>query len=236
MNARRAPNQLLAAVMAEAGVSNNGGAELNDSTDMMRDHWWWRPGWRLGRSFYTWHITFSQNPQLTDFSSRHKQTIDRFETLDKVPFSGLHVTLQGIGFVDEVDRADIDHIIAATQVRCSRLQAFEIEIGPTVVDTEGVYAPVHPIETVTELRKALRAGIGDIWGEGNVWESIEGFRPHLTLAYSNGAGSIRDIEMTLKANNPGTVRATISTVSLIDLNRDRRLYEWSEVATVRLGQ
>lgn len=209
---------------------------MNDSRDMMRDHWWWRPGWRLGRSFYAWHITFSQNPQLADFSSRHKRAIDRFETLDKVPFSGLHVTLQGIGFVDEVDRADIDRIVAATQARCSRLQVFEIEIGPTVVDAEGMYAPVHPIEAVTKLRKALRAGIGDIWGERNIPESLEGFRPHLTLAYSNGADSIMDVEMALKDNDSGTVRATISTVSLIDLHRDHRLYEWSEVAIVRLGQ
>lgn len=202
----------------------------------MRNHWWWRPGWRLGRSFYTWHITFSQNPQIANFSSRHEQVIDRFETLDRVPLSGLHVTLQGIGFVDEVDRADIDRIIAATRVRCSRLQAFEIEIGPTTVDEEAVYAPVRPMNAVMELRKALRGGIGDIWGEENVPESIEGFRPHLTLAYSNGVGSIGDIEMALKVNDPGTVRVMISTVSLIDLNRDRKLYEWSEVATVRLGQ
>lgn len=209
---------------------------MSDSTDMMRNHWWWRPGWRLGRSFYTWHITFSQNPQLADFSSRHKQIIDKFKTLDQVPSGGLHITLQGIGFVDEVARADIDHIVAATRVRCSRSQAFEIEIGPTVVDAEGVYAPVHPIETVTELRKALREGISDIWGEENVPEGIEGFRPHLTLAYSNGAGSIGDVEAALKANDLGTVRTEISTVSLIDLNRDRRLYEWSEIATVRVGQ
>ncbi|MBV9161118.1 MAG: 2'-5' RNA ligase family protein [Pseudonocardiales bacterium] len=209
---------------------------MSDSTDMMRNHWWWRPGWRLGRSFYTWHITFLQNSQLVDFSARHKQIIDKFETLDQVPVSGLHITLQGIGFVDEVARADIDHIVAVTRARCSRLRDFEIEIGPTVVDAEGVYAPVHPIETVTELRKALRGGIGDTWGEENVPESIEGFRPHLTFAYSNGVGSIRDVEAALKASDPGTVRTEISTVSLINLNRDRRLYEWSQVATVRVGQ
>jgi hypothetical protein len=84
---------------------------MSDSTDTMRNHWWWRPGWRPGRSFYTWHITFSQNPRLADFSSRHKQIIDKFKTLDQVPSSGLHITLQGIGFVDEVARADIDHIV-----------------------------------------------------------------------------------------------------------------------------
>jgi hypothetical protein len=31
---------------------------LNTAPEMTRDHWWWRPGWHKGRSFYTWHITF----------------------------------------------------------------------------------------------------------------------------------------------------------------------------------
>lgn len=210
--------------------------KLVTSAEMMRDHWWWRPGWRLGCSFYTWHITFSENPQIADFSSSHKRITDEFETLDLVPCSGLHVTLQGIGFIDEVDRADIDRIIVATELRCSQLKAFEIEVGPSVVDFETVQAPVRPISVVAELRDELRGGIADIWGEDKVLESSDGFRPHLTLAYSRGAGLIKNIEAALKVNDPGMVQAKISAVSLINLNRDRRCYEWSTVARVNLAQ
>ncbi|MEV4362688.1 hypothetical protein [Nonomuraea sp. NPDC049625] len=35
-----------------------------------RGHWWWRPGWRVGRSFYTWHILVEDQPELHAFA-RH---------------------------------------------------------------------------------------------------------------------------------------------------------------------
>jgi hypothetical protein len=28
------------------------------------DHWWWRPDWAPGRSFYTWHCTFREQPDV----------------------------------------------------------------------------------------------------------------------------------------------------------------------------
>ncbi len=37
--------------------------------DDVRDHWYWRPGWRAGRSFYTWHITFADRPEIAALHS-----------------------------------------------------------------------------------------------------------------------------------------------------------------------
>jgi hypothetical protein len=35
---------------------------MNEQT--MRDYWWWRPGWRVGRQMYTWHFTFDGQDEL----------------------------------------------------------------------------------------------------------------------------------------------------------------------------
>ncbi len=35
---------------------------MAETAQVMRDHWWWRPGWRVGRSFYAWHVTFDDQP------------------------------------------------------------------------------------------------------------------------------------------------------------------------------
>jgi hypothetical protein len=32
--------------------------------DGVRDHWYWRPGWAIGRRFYAWHITFADQSQV----------------------------------------------------------------------------------------------------------------------------------------------------------------------------
>jgi hypothetical protein len=33
---------------------------MTAADDRMISHWWLRPGWRVGRAFYTWHVTFDE--------------------------------------------------------------------------------------------------------------------------------------------------------------------------------
>ena len=54
-----------------------------------RDHWWWRPGWREGRSFYTWHVTFSSDETVHEAVSTYKSALDRIGTLDPVEVEDL---------------------------------------------------------------------------------------------------------------------------------------------------
>ncbi|WP_197523346.1 hypothetical protein [Actinokineospora pegani] len=103
----------------------------------MRDHWWWRPGWKVGRSFYTWHFTFADQPQVAELLARYG--------------------------------------------------------------------------------------------------TADGFRAHVTLGYSNSAGPAAPVAHALDKCGSHTAEVTISTVSLINLNRDHKAHEWSDVATVRLG-
>ena len=31
---------------------------MTTADDRMTSHWWWRPGWSVGRAVYTWYVTF----------------------------------------------------------------------------------------------------------------------------------------------------------------------------------
>jgi hypothetical protein len=83
----------------------------------MIDHWYWRPGWHVGRSFYTWHITFEHAPEVQDLAAFYQNEI-RLPTLDPVPSEGLHLTMQGVGFADEVSPQDLKAIETAARERC----------------------------------------------------------------------------------------------------------------------
>lgn len=48
-----------------------------ESAGSMRNHWWWRPGWRSGRSFYTWHITFADQPEARRLHAAYGPTLER---------------------------------------------------------------------------------------------------------------------------------------------------------------
>jgi hypothetical protein len=77
-----------------------------DSLPRMIDHWWWRPDWSIGRQFYTWHLTFQDAPEIAQLVSDYGCLRD-LPGLDIIPARWLHLTTQGIGFVGEVDEADV---------------------------------------------------------------------------------------------------------------------------------
>ncbi|MEU7524453.1 2'-5' RNA ligase family protein [Saccharothrix sp. NPDC042600] len=203
--------------------------------DGMRDHWWWRPGWRAGRSFYTWHVTFADQAGAQRLVVAYAPVLAALPQLDPIPVRWLHLTLQGIGFTDEVDRQDVERIVEAARKRCAELEPITAVIGPAHVDPETVQMPVRPLEPLADLRLAIRAAIGDVWGADNVPEPEAGFRAHVTLGYSNTAGPMGPIRQALDAEAEHTAEVVISSVSLIDLNRDHQAYEWTDVATVSLG-
>ena len=208
---------------------------MAETTQSMRDHWWWRPGWRMGRSFYTWHVTFDDQPAVHRLAADYTPVLNDLPTLDPIPARWLHLTLQGIGFTDEVNRADVDAIADAAQDHCATLAPFTITLGPARVDPEALLLPVRPVEPVIRLRAAIRAAIADAWGPDNVPEDPHGYRPHVSLAYSNTAGPAEPITQRLAAQSVTAAEITVHRATLIDLNRNHHAYEWNDIATAELG-
>ncbi|CAM4074213.1 2'-5' RNA ligase family protein [Kibdelosporangium persicum] len=205
-------------------------------SEPMRDHWWWRPGWQIGRSFYTWHFTFENQPAMRRLWEHYQPVLSTINTLDPVDFEVLHLTTQGVGFTDEVTTADIDAIIDRTRHHSADIEPFTVTVGPARIEPETVKMLAQPAEPIIEVRQALRDAIADIWGTENVPETMDGFRPHISLAYSNTAGPAEPIARALAASEPATEDILISTVSLINLNRDYKSYQWRTIAAVNLGQ
>ncbi len=85
-----------------------------DATEV-HNHWYWRPGWRVGTRFYTWHITFEDQTEVVDLAAQYRDRLSRQPELDLIPPRWLHLTMQGIGFVDQVDAADVEAIVAAAR-------------------------------------------------------------------------------------------------------------------------
>ncbi|MFI6132726.1 2'-5' RNA ligase family protein [Micromonospora sp. NPDC051141] len=198
----------------------------------LTNHWYWRPGWRAGRQFYTWHLTFERRPELHRLVTDLQRPL-ALPGLDLVPLDGLHLTMQGLGFTDEVNNGDIEAIVAETRQRCTKLQPLELSLGPVDPDAEGVGLLVRPWHRVEQLRATIREAIGAVWQ--TVPEAMEGFRPHVTIAYSGSqapAGPIRDCLNDLRHQQPA--RVTIRQATLIALRREYRAYRWTTVAVAPL--
>ncbi|MFE1841681.1 2'-5' RNA ligase family protein [Streptomyces sviceus] len=200
----------------------------------MRNHWWWRPGWRTGRRFYTWHLTFEGQDDVHRLAAQYRSALAPLgDTLTPIPDEWLHLTMQGIGFVGETKEQDVSAIVDAAQTRLAAIPAFDVQIGPEVLDPEAVLLHVHPDGPVRAVRDAIREAIGEVLGE--VPEKAEGFTPHVSVAYSAGDGPVEPVAQALADLNLTPAHGRISTAELIVIHRDNQMYEWESFAKVPLG-
>ncbi|MFJ8273802.1 2'-5' RNA ligase family protein [Streptomyces sp. NPDC094154] len=203
-------------------------------TTEMRNHWWWRPGWDVGRRFYTWHCTFDGQNNVHQVAADYRAALAPLgPALTLIPDQWLHLTMQGVAFVNEIAEADVRAIADAARARLAAVPVFDVQLGPAIVDPEAVLLPVSPGDPVQDVRNAVRAAIGDVLGE--VPEKADGFRPHVSVAYSAAEGSAEPVAKALTAVAGTSARARISTADLIVIHRDNKMYEWEPYASVPLG-
>jgi 2'-5' RNA ligase len=198
----------------------------------MRDHWWWRPGWSVGRSFYTWHLTFDGQDALHRLAGRYQPALAPLPGLDLVHRRWLHLTMQGVGFTDEVPAAVVDQLVEAAGPLLGGLPRLELAFGPVAIRPEAVAFPPSPAGHVHRVRTAIRAAIVTVGGQGGVPEPAEGYQPHVTIAYSNGEQPIEPIVRAVETVTVEPATVMVAGASLIELRRDARRYAWRTVATV----
>jgi 2'-5' RNA ligase len=209
----------------------------------MRRHWWWRPGWRAGRRLYAWHLTFGDQTvsrgraHLRRVVGGYQARLAGLPGLDLVPADWLHLTLQPVGFADEVAAGDAERIVVAVRRRCATLAPPRLTLGPAQLQAEGVWLPAAPTATVGRVRAAVRAGIAEVWGaaRARVPEAAGAFTPHVSLAYSDTDGPDAPFAAALAATAPRSATVELTAIQAISLGRDAHLYRWEILATVPFG-
>jgi 2'-5' RNA ligase len=201
----------------------------------MTDHWWWRPGWRVGTRFYAWHITQDDQPEVRDLAQRYRAAVSTIETLDPIPDEWLHMTMQGLGHVEDINIAALDFVTLRVAERLRTLAPITTSYQRAEITSEAVILTPDDPEAFAEARRAIRAGITDALGECP--ESEDGFRAHVSVAYGNADADAAPIRAALDRAEPvAPSTATYTKVSLIRMHRDQRMYEWDVIRAVPLGE
>ncbi|MFD7158167.1 2'-5' RNA ligase family protein [Kribbella sp. NPDC059898] len=203
-------------------------------SDDVRDHWSSHPNWRPGRSFYTWHVIFPDDPALLGLQAAYQQSLRSLTGISLVPAELLHLTMQGIGFADRVPESDLELIVTATRRRLDHVQPFEIGIEPAIVDAESLQLPVTPANRLRRLQAHLRSSINDIWGTDSVPQLPE-LQPHISLGYWNKPAPAGPIRRHMDAAGGEIAATQLTDVSLLELRQEDQRYVWTVRATVPLG-
>ena len=198
----------------------------------MADHWWWRPGWRPGRRMYTWHFTFDGRPEVHDLAASYQARLAALPGLDLIPARWLHLTTQGVGFADEVPDQDVAALLTASAERLNGSGAQRVTLGPARVTPEGILLNAVPAGGLAAIRRGLRQAITDVLGAARLTEGDE-WTPHVSVAYSHSTRPQAPYAAAVEGRE--TAETVISTVKLIVLGRDHRLYQWTTRGEVQLA-
>jgi 2'-5' RNA ligase len=150
-----------------------------------------------------------------------------------VPGRWLHLTMQDVGFSNEVSDTDLTAIISAARTRLAAVEPLPIMIGPARAASEGVACDIIRADALDPLRDVLRAAIADIWGPERVPEGPKK-TPHVSVAYATTAGSAGSINTVLN-NDDVTAVVKIRTVQLARLDANPGVYQWETCASIPLG-
>jgi 2'-5' RNA ligase len=210
----------------------------NERARSVRNHWWWRPGWRAGRHFYACHLTLNDQPQLRDLIRGYQDALAHLGNLDLIPPRWLHLTMQGIGFVDEISP---DELTAITKRITDRLRDVPVPVvtfdRPTV-GQDAVYLKAQPAEPIYDLRLAAYQAIVSALGTGQFREALptrEQYTPHVSAAYVNSDGPAQPIFDAFASVQAPSVTATFRTASILTFHRDHQMYEWTNAIPIPIG-
>jgi hypothetical protein len=198
----------------------------------MRNHWYWRPGWQQGTRFYTFHVTWRDQPAVQKLGEETRARLAGVPGLDPVPAEWLHLTMQGVGFADEVSDADLRAVTAAAESRLASVKPVPVVLPPPRAASEGVATYATPAGVLDDVRDAVRAAIGDVRGPQRVPEAA-GWAAHVSFAYASADGPAAPVNRVLAGVSGAT--ATVRAVDLIRIGRDRRVYEWETIARLPIG-
>lgn len=207
----------------------------------LNDHWWPRPGWRPGRITLTWHLTFPDAPALARHAAAYQRALDGLPGLDPVPAEWLHLTVQAIGYADEVPAPRLSAVVDAVRAAVAPLEPFDLAFDRPAIFGEAIAIHTCPDEPVARLRDAVRAGIGAVLGDDAVPTAPEqavGFLPHVTIAYSRTDADATPYAAALAAVEQPPTSVPVTAVTLIRQERllaPHWLYRWTTEAAARLG-
>jgi len=205
----------------------------------VRNHWWWRPGWGPGRHFYACHITLDDQPQLCALVKRYQDAMRHLPNLDLIPPQWLHITTQGIGFADEVSPADLAAVTAAIRERLLDLELPTATFHRASIRPEAVLLKADPPQPLYQLRITVFDAMASVLGPDKFRkpraDPRAAFTPHVSAAYASNDGPVEPIAGAISHLDPDPVTATFSAVSLLEIHRDRRMYEWTSATPLPIG-
>jgi 2'-5' RNA ligase len=197
-----------------------------------RDHWQWRKGWRPGRQSYWFFVCLDDEPTVADLAERYLAELDE-PGLDPTAPERLHISVQQVGFDDEVSEHEASQVLHAA--RKLTVAPLALLLGSVDPNPESVNLRVAPWEPIRSLRRQLREATAGVIGSDRLPGTDDHFWPHVSIGYTNTELPTGPLLRRLEElSHRAPVSVLVRRIDLVLLNRDDRAWTWSTIGTVPL--
>jgi len=207
----------------------------------LRDHWWPRPGWHPGRIMLTWHLTFEHATGLHALVGAYQRALAPLTGLHPVPPRWLHLTMQNVGYTDEVADEDLRASTAAVTAAVAALPAFDLVFGRPQVHGEGIAIHPGPTDSVHRLLHTVRGALATVLDHDAVHarpDQVGRLQPHVSVAYVGADRAAAPCVDALASVDAPPVTVPVTGISLIRQERvlePEWVYRWTTVTTAPLA-
>ncbi|MGH3905454.1 MAG: 2'-5' RNA ligase family protein [Pseudonocardiaceae bacterium] len=180
----------------------------------------------------TWHLTFDHATELRQLVSAYQAALAPLPGLNPVPLQWLHLTIQGVGYADELPPGQLDDVAESVRRELATMSAFTLTFHRAVIRDEAIALPPTPVEPLHELLTRLRRSIATAT-DAPVHtgpEQAHGFHPHVTIAYSHTNAVAEPYAGALNNVNESAATVNVAETALIKQERLLEpdwLYRWT---------
>jgi 2'-5' RNA ligase len=151
--------------------------------------------------------------------------------LDLVPAEWLHVTMQGIVFTDQIDAIELARVTDSLRGRLAERPRPTVTFHGYKIVKEAVYLEATSTGSLDELQLAVYDAVAAVLPPRVFTRRRpqRGFKPHVSFGYVNSDAPADPIAAALQDVEPEPVTVSFAAASLLELSRDHRMWEWTEV-------
>jgi 2'-5' RNA ligase len=203
-----------------------------------RRHWRGRPGWHTGQDFYACFLTLEDQPELRGLIRRYQDSLRGMPHLDLIAPRWLHITMQGIGFADDISPAGLAAVTQRIGERLRGMHPPAVTFHRPTIRPAAVFLTAEPAGPLYEMRLAIHRAVASATGPGQFDEPAPEpgrFVPHVSIAYASGDGPAPPVAEALRGTAAEAVTATFRTASLLVFRRDRHEYGWTSATSLPVG-
>lgn len=201
---------------------------------LLRDHWQWRPEWAVDRACLLWYLTFESQPELARQAEQVRACLGDVALVDVVPAPWLHMTLDDVGFADELAADQVELVVSSARASVAGWVPPPLTLGPLAPMDDSVVLAAGPVTELVDLRDRLRTATTAVLGAGAT-SCLDDFRPHVTLAYLNDACEPDAVMGPLGPLAASRVVVAAPRLTLASVTRRDRHYQWTSCAQLALG-